>query len=72
MRHFDIEIHPILEEDKEIDWRYAEENELEPACQVSIRLTSTGSSLRFSMYQRNEATGRDESYRRKKFVISIL
>ncbi len=66
MRYFDIETHPMLEkEDKEIDRRYEEENKPEPACQVNIRLTSTGSSLRFSMYQRNEATGREESYGEK-------
>jgi hypothetical protein len=37
----------------------------EPACHVNIKLTSTGSSLRFSIYQRKEATGRDESLIRK-------
>jgi hypothetical protein len=33
----------------------------EPACHVNIRLTSTGSSFRFSIYQRKEPTGSDES-----------
>ena len=33
----------------------------EPACQVNIRLTSTGSSFKFSIYQRKEVTGREES-----------
>jgi hypothetical protein len=65
VRYFDIEIHPMLdeEEDKDNDWRYEEENEPEPACQVNIKLTSTGSSFRFSIYQRNEATGKEESCR---------
>jgi len=33
----------------------------EPACHVNIKLTSTGSSFRFSICQTNEATGREES-----------
>jgi hypothetical protein len=33
----------------------------EPACHVNIRLTSAGSSWRFSICQRKEATGREES-----------
>lgn len=33
----------------------------EPACHVNIRLTSTGSSFKFSIYQRKEVTGKEES-----------
>ncbi len=38
----------------------------EPACHVNIRLTSTGSSFKFSIYQRKDATGRQESFVQRK------